>query len=1741
MNSDPDAPTSPTFEERQILARFSGFGGIHARMFQRYMAHGVPKYVVDGSRTLEDMTREGTLTASELDSIKSTILNAHYTHSGLIGPMWEAMDRMGLPLGRVLEPSCGILNFKAFMPESVAPKVKTFTGVEIDPLTARMAQAAHPDATVINRGFEKTQFPDGFFDAVISNVPFGDYKVFDPEHPERKDSIHNAFFLKALDKVRPGGVVAFVTSSYVMDSSDTRVREKIMDRAHVMGAFRMPDGTFKQTTGTEVVTDVIFLQKKGNFTPTYEPLDILDTQTIEAPLAAASPIEVLGKEIQPGESMGGWKINALYAREPDRVLGEPVVLTGPHGPELVIRGGGSVAEQRELATKAFALLPENVSDDQRQTTTAEDIDDLLEHHREQTKELHELPGALSIENDQIMVKALDDKGKTVTQPETSIPKNMRKRATAAILTMIALSDLLDAETQGTESDEQLNQRRADVDELMTGWEKLEQSNKAAFSKAAWKVLNADPRGQRMQFESLYDKETRALDRPDIVKGRTIRPMTGRPTEAKTLEDALAFSLAYTATVSETYILSLLKESQPDLTLERVRDLLVTKEYAFVDPQTNELVERSVYLSGNLRPKIDAIEAIIEAAPEFQRNLDALESALPAPLSASQIKVSLDAFWLPEDVLNEFLSEAMGIQITGHSGVRAYFDDFKRHWRLQPTSNGKQSLASIARAQSHVMQSRWGTERRHAIDLLENAFTHTIPVVRDKVSVDPDRWVVNAEETLKAQAKYEEILDAFDRWVYKDPERAQRLIDIYNSRFNATVLYEPDGSHMVFPGMADHWVPLKHQSDFIWRAVSGKNAMTAHCVGAGKTLQLIGTAIRGKQMGRFSKPLIVVPNHMLEQFANDGQSIYPNAKILVMTAADARAVNRPGFAAKAAMGDWDMIVCTHSVFEKITVPREFEALIIERELAKFRATLEDENAQKRPKEIEKEIKKLEERLERTIALINKGQENVLNLEEIGIDFIGVDEAHYYKNLMVDTAKSIPGVSNTNSARAMNMLIKCQYMRELHGDCYGIMMATGTPISNSMIELYTFTRMLRPDLLEESGIQNFNDWMGLFGEVTHGMEIKPEGGGYQIKSRLARFKNIPELIKQIRTFIDFKTAEDLDLPSPKVNFEVVSSEPTEFMAQFMKYIEARAKLVRKSKNEGADLAEDMATEIRESLYRANDKTLLNEDTGEVDPDDVEMPSQDILLTIATDGRKASLDPRMIHPKFEDSPNSKVNKAIKNLLAIYRRYDEEKALQLVFCDFSSPTGKGIFNVYADMKQKLMAAGIPESEIAFIHDAKTDAEKEDMFARARSGEIRFLFGSTQKMGVGTNVQDRLVALHDLDPPWRPSDLQQRLGRMERQGNLFDDVYAFRYVTVDSFDLFMYSTLDRKLKLVTQAMRKPEDCVREIDEEAEPSYEDIMAATTGNEAIKEFMEVRQKHTKYKRMLDSHVDSQADIGGQILAEKRNIKRLNEYLQTKLEEQALVQANQPMALTLDCAVPKLCDGPMAVTGGLKNLARAIEQLGLNAPRYRTTNIGTFGGLNIKIDRMGSGPTVIVERGTGHDERLITVSDQSGLNGPGFQQSIDEGADDVDEYYMAAKALVRFVRKIGNDNGIDGTKQTIENARRNLANLEADHGAPFAYEAELARAKERLEILSAEVGDALDEDKPCDPLPLVEFAQSIHKHTQSHSELVRNLKSMMPGMTLHVSESELADDVAEEDDAPLVLTEDAPGDDLAPEHT
>ena len=1698
----------PTSDEVTVLAEYSGWGGIDANLFG-YSADK-PRFVAQAEDAVLSYRHNGQISQKEFKSLHSTILNAHYTHSGVIRPIWEAVERMGVPMNRVLEPSCGLLNFKAYAPDSAISASK-FTAVEIDSVTARIAQKVHPDASVINSGLEDAKLADNFYDVAISNVPFGEYKVFDSDHPRWNHNIHNYFFRKSLEKIKPGGVIGFVTSSHTLDSQDESLRNALAEQAHFMGAVRLPTSTFDKNTQTRVMTDIIFLQKKGDFEPSYTPKDFVSTSNTEARLFASQPMIINGQEYQPEDNVPT-TINEYFKNNPDQIIGDLGMTSSRFGVELTVRGKETSFENLEqLIGEGLGRLPVNVAKPkpEQQGKSLEDVNKAQEQQRLGGEADDLIPGSIFY-NDETgdfrRVETNFNAEKLVSAKAHKVPKNQFAKMNGLIDLMGTARELLILQSQSETPtvEQQISELREQLNEQYDGFV----ARYGTLSdKKTEKLFRADPRAPFLYGLEDVDSDTQEVTKTAIFDRRVVSPTTQAPTSAETPADALALSLAYTGDVSLSYITELLKGKEGFESEQAVKTHLLDKGLIFIDPENGEPVTRDMYLSENLKPKIEAAELAAQGDASFESNVAALKDALPPPLKPSQIKVGIDAFWLPKDVINEFLSDHLDLRTTGPSSASAVFDDVNRHWRIQ--SNSSKSIAQIARDDEQSAMHRWGTERAHVYRLLDNLFTHTQPIVRDKIEDNPPKYKTNQAETLKAQGKFEEISDAFGRWVFKDPKRAKRLADIYNQKFNTWRLVEPDGSHMVYPGMAPSWVPRKHQNDFIWKAISGKNAMTSHVVGAGKTMQLIGTAVRGKQLGRWKKPIVVVPNHMLYQMAADAQQIYPSSRILILDKENISPAKRGEFVARCAMGDWDLVVCTHSSYSRIGVPKDFEANMLEEEKYRLEDALINEKQKSNgatnysERDIQKKVKNLEAKLKKTYDSMEKNRDDVLNLEEMGIDFMGVDEAHYYKNLQIDSAKQIPGVSTAESVRAWDMYMKSRYLQSHHGGDYGVMMATGTPISNSVVECYTFTRMLRPDLLRDSEIRNFNDWMALFGEIKHNMEIKPEGGGYQVKSRLSRFKNVPELIKMIRTFIDFKSREDLNLPTPNVTHETVVAPQSETMKQFMKYIEARARDVRAGKEGSHGTAEKLACAVREGLYGVNDKARWEGNVLLEDDDQGELP-KDILLSIATDGRKASLDPRLIHPDLEDSPDSKVNMCVQKVIEIHEKYAADRATQMIFCDFSSPTGKGKFNVYDDIKAKLIASGIPEEEIAFIHDAASDDAKEELFEKVRNGDVRVLLGSTPKMGVGTNVQDRLVAMHQLDPPWKPADIEQRLGRMDRQGNMFDDVFNFTYTTENSFDLFMWETLNRKLGMIQQAMRKPELAARELDEETELGFEDILAVTTGNPEIKDFIEARMKLDSLKRAHDSYLDEQADIGQRIDLTEEKIKLYKNMLESKEKEQQIVKDHEPLHLELRDAIPALQDGSASYIGGLKGLASALKDRSDRVRAYRTETIGEFGGLELVVGKMRDEPSFYLVREHGEKDHVATVKTEHNASLVDLMDSnVDEDGEEKDPYIRVARKLAGRVRAISNGTSIESIRENKEYAEQNLVKIQEDQGRPFEREAELEEVRAKYQDLSERLGNVMDQDSEMDPAEIIDFAVHLKKDLGLHIPFTKasGLKDLM----------------------------------------
>lgn len=1648
----------PSAEELLILSKYSGWGGIPE-------VFGFIRNQDDESRALRDIAdelhelrRAGVIDPQSYASMRESVLNAHFTHSGIIRPIWQAIQQMNINTERGLEPAFGTGNFLSWAPADLKAKM---TAVELDTTTSLIGKLLHPQAHVINKGLENSGIPSEFYDFVVSNFPFGDYSVYDDQNPRWNYRIHDYFFMKSLQALKPGGVIAAVTSSGTLDKSDSSVRKAIAEQAHLIGAVRLPRGAFRQSSNTDVVTDILFLQKKGDFEPSYEPQSFEKLATMEVPVKTGSSLFFAGKELANGD-MVGYPVNEYFASHPEMVLGEHYLGSGYHGPTLYVDGPTEIAEIEKKLSAIVQKLPANI----RQPVSKPQVSvSELQARYQQTMSaasiIKPMIGSIVYENDQFMRVAsfeeTEDGELNLELEPCSVPKKHQKGALQVIEILQCTRELLHWQT--VESTDEVEAKITTLrDRLNALYDTFVEKHGPLQGKVWSRLFQDDPASAFLWGLENYDEETNTATKQAIFTKRVVAPVIRLPDHIESSRDALALSMAHCGRV-DLSLISQWTKKDPATIIDELRGLI------FLDPQSGEWVDRSEYLSGNVRAKLRLAEQYADLDDQYFINVEALKTAQPEPLKPSQIKVGMDAFWLPQDLIESFIKQGIGID---PSDLDIRFDEINRHWVVKASRK-----AWLESQYEQILNHRWGTERKNTLALLNHIFTNTHPTVRDKISSNPDKYQVNAEQTLLAQSKLESITEAWQRWIYQDPERAARVADIYNEKFNVWRMRDYDGSHLVYPGMAAGWRPYKHQNDFIWRAVSGNNALTAHVVGAGKTMQLVGSAIKGKQIGRWQKPLVVVPNHMLRQFAGDAQTIYPNAKILVMNKDDVSAKKRDQFAAKCAMHDWDLVVCTHSTYSRIGAPEAFNKLMIEEEIEKLEnylykinhapdIAMSDTDKRQTVKDIQSKIKKHKTKLER----LNGEQKHdvILTLDRMGIDFLGVDEAHYYKNLSLDSSSNIPGLSASESKRAWDMFVKCRYVASLHNGPEGVVFATGTPISNSIVECYTFTRMIRPDLLESVGINNFNDWMGLFGEVVHGMELKPEGSGYHVKSRL-RFKNVPELIKMIRSFIDFKTREDLNLPTPEVDRHNIVAPQSDLMKLFMKYIEARAKCIRMRDIPEKD--REALAELREMLYGANDKTF---ERGELFDDDVGALPEDILLTVATDGRKASLDLRLIHPGFPDDPNSKVNLCVRKVKEIYDRTSSQKLTQMIFCDFSSPTGKGKFNVYDDMKKKWMDMGIPANEIAFIHDCATDDDKEALFEKVRSGEVRILLGSTMKMGVGTNVQERMTALHHLDPPWKPADIEQRDGRIERQGNILDKVEIYQYTTRDSFDLFMWETLNRKLKMIQQAMSKPDEAEREIDENVEMGYEEVMAVTTGNPKIREFIELRMEVDHLTRLQRAYLDGRADGVRRIAEMKDSITKLEESMEMRLQDKKLVQENQPIHLTLYGNIPPTQQGDTCYIGGPKAVGAALARAENEVQSYQTRKVGTIGGMDLLVFRKALSHTYILK---------------SPLSGMGYE--VANGDDPMGNIIRIYNELDRIASR-------DSLfyEARIEDIKNNMRWVQEDIERPFEHEQMLEDKRARLESLMLELGDLINNGSSIDWDALGEFTAEIRAANLANEE-------------------------------------------------
>ena len=1341
-----------TSEEQEVLAQYVGWGGLPQAFDERNEAW-----------SKEYAELKGLLSDEEYASARASTLNAHYTSPTVVKAIYGTLEQMGLSSGNILEPSCGTGNFFGLVPESMA-EAKLY-GVELDGITGRIARQLYQETDITVGGYEKTRFPDNFFDAAVGNVPFGAYRVADPKYDKHGFMIHDYFFAKTLDQVRPGGVVAFVTSKGTLDKSNPSVRQYIARRAELLGAVRLPNNAFKANAGTEVTTDILFLQKRDHIIDDIQPEWLHTFNNVE-----------------------GVPVNNYFLQHPEMMLGTMAFDSSMYGNERETTckpiEGADLAEQ----------LREAMGNIQGKITARE------QEIREQYKET--IPADPSVRNYSYTLvdgELYYRENSVMYKPD--LPRTSMERAKD----MVGLRDLcravIDAQMDGV-SDEDLQILQKDLDQA---YDRFVRRHSRINDAASARAFDEDSSYYLLCGLENLDEDRRFVGKSDMFTKRTIRQNVV-PTSAGTPREALLLSISEKAHVDMDYMASLTGRTEEEL----VQDLrgAIFRVPDQMEPETGRAVWQTAdeYLSGNVREKLETARRYAEREPElFDSNVKALEEAQPKPLTAAEIDVRLGATWVDPKYVQAFLFELLQTPPYMTYTIKVSYSPMSATWNI---SNKAKDVGNVR------ANTTYGTKDLNAYKIIEE--TLNLKTVRIYKAVEgPDgkeTRVLDPEATTLAQQKQDEIKEKFREWVFRDPKRRDALVEEYNRRFNATRAREYDGGHLRFGGINPEIALREHQKNAIARILYGGNTLLAHEVGAGKTYEMVAAAMEGKRLGLNHKSLFVVPNHLTEQMATETLRLYPGANVLVATKKDFETKNRKKFCARIATGDYDAIVIGHSQFEKIPLSSERQARFIEEqidEIARGIEELKEERGERWTiKQMEKSKKDLETKLTKLQAQEKK--DDVVTFEELGVDRMFVDEAHNYKNLFLYTKmRNVAGISQTEAQKSSDMYMKCRYMDELTGN-RGIIFATGTPVSNSMTELYTVQRYLQHDKLQELGLQHFDAWASTFGETVTAMELAPEGTGFRAKTRFAKFFNLPELMATFKEVADIKTADTLNLPRPKANFHTIAVQPSEHQKELVRALSERASKVHNKQVE---------------------------------------PTEDNMLKITSDGRKIGLDQRLVNPLLPDEPGSKVNACMENVYKIWNDTKEKRLTQLVFCDFSTPGKDKGFNVYDDLKKKLIASGVPEEEIAFIHDADTEAKKDQLFAKVRSGAVRVLMGSTQKMGAGTNVQDRLIAMHDLDCPWRPADLEQRAGRIVRQGNRNPEVNIYRYVTENTFDAYLYQTIENKQKFISQVMtsRTPLRSCEDVDESV-LSYAEVKALCIGDPRIKEKMELDVDVAKLKLM-----------------------------------------------------------------------------------------------------------------------------------------------------------------------------------------------------------------------------------------------------------------------------------------------------
>ena len=1531
-----------TAEEQEVLSRYVGWGGI-PQAFDEKNADWAKEYA----------ELKSLLPADEYSEARASTLNAFYTSPTVIKAMYEALSNMGLSKGNVLEPSCGVGNFMGLVPESME-NIKMY-GVELDNVSGRIAQQLYQKNKIAVQGFETMQFPDSFFDCVVGNVPFGNYKVPDKRYDRHNFLIHDYFIAKSLDLVRPGGVVAVVTSSGTMDKKDSSVREYLANRADLVGAIRLPNNAFQRNANTSVVADILFLQKR-------------DRAAVER-----------AEWVDLGTTPEGYPINQYFAQHPEMVLGEITTESTQYGKqETTVKPieGADLAQQLKAAV-------ENIH---AEITEPEITDDELDQNAEP------LPADPNVKN----FSYTNVDGQVYYRENSYMNKVDLPAVTAErVLGMIALREttqkLLDCQLyDGTDAEVELLQGK-----LKDQYKRFTAQYGLINSTANKRAFRQDSSYCLLASLEILDEDKNLKRLADIFTKRTIRkpePVTSVDTPS----EALALSIGEKAKVDVPFMAELCGKTEQEVTEELAGVI-------FRNPVTQAWVTADEYLSGNVREKLATAETFAANHPEYQVNVEYLKRVQPKDLNASEIEVRLGANWIKAEYITDFMERVFKTpSYYIGSSIKATYSEISGAWNI----SGK----SLDRSNPRVTNT-YGTMRVNGYRLLEDALNLRDTKIYDTIYEDgKERRVLNKKETMLAQQAQEAIRDAFKQWIFKDLDRREELCKVYNERFNAIRPREYDGSHIKFVGMTPEISLMPHQKNAVAHILYGNNTLLAHCVGAGKTFQMIAAGMESRRLGLAQKNLYVVPNHLTEQWGADFLRLYPNANVLVATKKDFEPANRKKFCSRIATGDYDAIIIGHSQFERIPLSPERQKSMIERQIqditfAIAEAKAEDDGKSFTVKQMEKTKKTLQAKLQKLNDQSRK--DDVVTFEQLGVDRLFVDESHFYKNMFLYTKmRNIAGIAQTDAQKSSDMFAKCQYLDEITGG-KGVTFATGTPVSNSMVELYTIMRYLQYDTLQKLHLGHFDSWAASFGETVTAIELSPEGTGYRAKTRFARFFNLPELISLFKESADVQTADMLNLPVPEAEYINEVLKPSETQQEMVSSFADRAERVR---------------------------------NGNVDP------RTDNMLKITNDGRKLALDQRLINDLLPDEPESKVNLCVENAYQVWEKSTPDKSTQLIFCDLSTPKADGTFNVYDDVREKLVAKGIPREEIAFIHEANTETKKAELFAKVRSGQVRILLGSTPKLGAGTNIQDRLIALHHLDCPWKPSDLEQQEGRILRQGNRNQKVKIFRYVTENTFDSYMWQILENKQKFISQIMtsKSPVRACDDVDDTA-LTYAEIKALATGNPYIKEKMDLDIQVSKLKLMRANHTSQiyslESDIArrypAEITAAKERIAGLKADL--AVAKPLLEQDKEKFSITVEDRVytdRKEAGSAILAACAAMKIAKTEGQI---------ADLGGF-AISSRFDAFAQ-------------TFKLTIKRQSSY-------TIELGSDPAGNIQRILNALASIEKTLPQ------VERRLETLQQQLAEAKEEVQRPFPQEAELNEKSARL----AELNALLDMDEKGDDAAL-----------------------------------------------------------------